>query len=350
MSERHAQIDLQFDALPHGAARAPFDPDAAGEAVEAITLKSGRFGARILTYGATIQAFWVDGVDILLGHDTMAGYRARPTGYLGATIGRLGNRIRNGAFEIAGQRYQIGAPEDHGLHGGPEGFHARIWQVAEVTPVSVTLDLLSADGDQGYPAEVHAQVTYALTPDGLMITHRATATAPTPVSMTNHAYLNLGAPLEEHLLQLNATRYLPGDADGIPLGAPAEVAGTVFDFRAPKAIGAGLAQPDPQLTARGGFDHAFCLDGDGLREVGRLSVEGGLQLALWTDQPSLMFYSGNFLGDGPVGKGGQPIGYRTALCLEPQAWPDSPNHPEYPFTLTTPAHPHLSRIEWRFGR
>ncbi len=277
MTPQKAQSDPQFDALPEGVSRAPFDPDAAGEAVEAITLKSGRFGARVLTYGATIQAFWVDGVDILLGHDTMAGYRARPTPYLGATIGRLGNRIRNGAFEIAA-RYQIGAPEDHGLHGGPEGFHARIWQVAEVTPVSVTLELLSADGDQGYPAEVHAQVTYAQTPDGLMITHRATATAPTPISMTNHAYLNLARRWKSICCSLTPSatcRVMPMVSRWARLLRSRAL--SLISAR-PKPLGQGWRSRDPQLTARGGFDHAFCLDGEGLREVGRLSVEGDCSL------------------------------------------------------------------------
>jgi aldose 1-epimerase len=167
--------------------------------------------------------------------------------------------------------------------------------------------------------------------------------------MTNHAYLNLGGAVADHVLQLNAAQYLLPDAQGIPVGAPRPVEGTAFDFRTPKRIGVALDGVDPQIEARGGFDHALCLDGEGMREVGGLSLPGGVSLTLWTDQPVTMFYTGNGLGAG-TSKAEAPLRARAGLCLEPQAYVDAINRPDFPFNLTTPDHPHLSRIAWKFGR
>lgn len=339
-----------FDALPMGAHRSAFGLHPCGAPIDSITLKSNRFAVRILTLGATLQAFWIDGVDIVLGFESVQGYLGDRK-FFGATVGRYANRIKDGRFKIGAQTYQIGAPQDHALHGGPQGFDLAIWQVEAITPTSVTLKHESAAGDQGFPANVIARVTYALTEDGLAITHHAEADAPTPNAMTNHAYLNLGVPMGEHHLRVAASRYLPADGDGIPLGDPAPVDGTPLDFQTGRTMGAAIDAP--QMAHRFGYDHNLCLDpgdgfADGLREVAELRG-GAITLHLWTDQPGLQVYSGNFIGD-EIGKYGQRHARRCAMCLEPQAWPDSPNHPEYPFRLTSPQAPHVNRIEWRFGR
>lgn len=339
-----------FEALPFGTHISPFGSYPSDGRIDAITLKSNRFAARILTFGATLQAFWVDGADIVLGFDTPQGY-LQSRKFFGATVGRYANRIKGGRFRIGAQTYQIGAPQDHALHGGPQGFDLAIWQVETITQTSVTLRHDSRDGDQGFPANVIARVTYALTEDGLSMTHTADVDAPTPIAMTNHAYLNLGrtfgVTMADHHLRVSASAYLPADADGLPLGDPAAVKDTALDFQTGRRMGAAIDAAE--LAHRFGYDHNLCLDPDtDLREVAELRA-GAIALRLWTDQPGLQVYSGNFITD-EIGKYGQTHAPRCALCLEPQAWPDSPNHPEYPFRLSTPDAPHLSRIEWRFMR
>ncbi|TPE48532.1 aldose epimerase family protein [Amaricoccus solimangrovi] len=355
---------------------------AAGDGVEAITLSLGRIRARILTLGASLAALEVPDRegrldDVVLGHDTAAEYRAH-RGFLGATIGRYANRIAGGRFAREGTVHQV-APNDgpNALHGGADGFDRRDWEVMAVsagaTP-EARLRLVSPDGDQGFPGRLEAELSYRLVEEEgearLEIEMAARTDRPTPVNMTNHAFFNLEGNLAspelmrdvmDHRLTIHASRYLPVDATAIPEGGPEPVAGTPFDFRAPRRIGEAIRAGTPQLLRGRGYDHNFCLDGVTDGALGWIGA-GPLTLAaevwapvsgrvarLWTDQPGLQFYSGNFLDGRVPGKGGVAPRAGDAFCLEPQAWPDSPNRPDFPFSWLEPGQEYRHRTRLGFS-
>ena len=317
-----------------------------------LALPSG-IRATIDPVGATLVELWVpdrDGRldDILLGHEH-PGQGARR--FYGSTVGRYANRIAGAAFMLDGQTHRLSANDGpHCLHGGADGFDLRRWQVEAQDEAAVTLALVSPDGDQGFPGRLEARVTYALTdgPDGarLEIGMQATTDRATPVSLTNHAYFNLGGVtdparlrgIDDHRLSVAAARYLPVTDQAIPLPeAPAPVDLTPLDLRQGALLGDRLRLDHPQLHAVRGIDHCFALDGTGFRAAAVLTHEAsGRQMVLWTDQPGLQVYTGNFL-DG-TGRGKAGAGYRMgdAICLEPGAWPDAPNRSDFPSATLRP--------------
>lgn len=267
--------------------------------------------------------------EVLLGHPTPQDYATQP-GYLGATVGRYANRI-GGAhlLDAAGIRHPLvphPAGSRHQLHGGPDGFSHRRWQVLEASETTVCFALDSPDGDQGFPGALHAEVTYTLTDAmTLVMDIRATVTAPCPVALTQHAYFNLDArhdTVREHTLQLAASRYLPVDAELLPLGGPVPVDATGFDFRQPKPIGRDLGR-DAQQQATRGYDHGWLLDDHarGARAPAALltSSDGRLSMALSTTLPAVQVYTGNYLPHAHAG-----------VAMEPGYLADSPAHPEWP--------------------
>jgi aldose 1-epimerase len=324
--------------------------------IEAVVLDNGRgVTARILTYGATLQALIApdrDGrlADIVLGHDTLDGYLATPE-YLGVTVGRYANRIAGGAFTLNGQRHVLARNNgDNSLHGGLKGFDKVVWTIETMIVVddaaSVTLRHLSPDGDEGFPGALDARVTYTLDgQDRLSIRYQAVTDRPTVVNLTNHSYFNLAgatshATILDHRLWLAAEAYTPVDAGLIPTGELRPVAGGPFDFRRPTAIGARIHAPEPQLALGGGYDHNLVLTGGVTAEprlVARLEdPASGRVLELLTTEPGLQLYSGNFLNGSVVGKGGRAYGRNAAVCLEPQRFPDSPNQPDFPSARLDP--------------
>ena len=289
--------------------------------------------------------------EVTLGYDDLAGYLA-DDGYLGAVVGRYANRIGGSRFELDGVEHELRA--NHGracLHGGPEGFSSRLWSAREVTD-GVELSLTSADGDMGFPGELQATVTYRLTDDGLEIAYTATTDRPTVVNLTNHAYWNLagGGTIEEHVLQLPAASVVAVDDELIPTGIE-PVEGTPMDFRSPRRIGADLRAGTAQLRHARGYDHAWVLDGGpGMRTAARLvDPVSGRRLEVSTDQPSVQFYSGNFLDGSAVGRGGRTHRQGDGLCLETQHLPDSPNRPEFPSTVLRPGQTYTTSTVHRFG-
>jgi aldose 1-epimerase len=238
------------------------------------------------------------------------------------------------------------------LHGGPDGWDKRLWSVASRSATSVTLTLVSPDGDMGFPGQVTASVTYAVDGSIVRITHTATTDAPTVVNMTNHSYFNLdgdgAGTIDQHTLTVLADRYTPVDATGIPLDDHAPVDGTPFDLRTPRELGPVVRLDDPQLADAGGVDHNFLISGSGLRPAARLaSTRTGTSLEVLTDQPGLQVYTGNVLG-GP-GRGGRRYRVGDGIALEPQLSPDTPNHPEWPSARLAPGETYRSQIEWRFS-
>lgn len=297
--------------------------------------------------------------DVVLGFDRLQDY-VDDRAYFGTLIGRYTNRIRGGRFRLDGREHQL--PVNDGgnhLHGGPGGFHKQAWRaepLREGGTVGVRLRYRSPDGEQGYPGNLDVTVTYRLTPEGaLVIDYAAETDQPTPVSLTQHTYFNLsGNPARDvlgHELLLHADRFTPADRGLIPTGELAQVAGTPFDFRHPTTIGARIGDGDPRLADAGGYDHNFVVadSGDPLAAAARVHEPvSGPVMELFTTEPGLQFYSGNYLDGSAVGKDGQPYAYRCGFCLEPQKFPDSPNHPDFPTCILRPGERYASRTVYRF--
>ena len=332
-----------------------------GQAVSLFTVTNAKgMEARIITYGGVVVSLKTPDrkgalADVVLGHDDLAGYMADGGTYFGALIGRYANRIGKAQFTLDGKTYKL--PVNNGpnsLHGGNKGFDKRNWAGKEV-PGGVELSLLSKDGDEGYPGNLKVVVTYTLTEDNrLHIHYIATTDKPTVVNMSNHSYWNLkgDGDILGHVLTINADKYSPVDAGLIPLGEPQPVACTPFDFRKPTTPGARINQTNDQLKLGKGYDHNWVLNrtGNGLEMAARLEEPtSGRVLEVYTDQPAVQFYTGNFLDGSVKGKGGKPMNQRTALCLETQHSPDSPNKPTYPSTVLRPGSTYDSTTEFRFS-
>jgi aldose 1-epimerase len=311
---------------------------------------------QVLDLGATVHRLEITGGDgvrrnIALGHPAPEEY-LDSTFYIGGTIGRYANRIAAGRFELDGSTVTVGA-HDRGnhLHGGPDGFDRRVWGIQRHDDTSVELALTSPDGDQGFPGEVRATVTFTVGDDRVDIVMTATTSAPTVVNMTNHAYLNLAGEgsgtVDGHTVQVAAQQYTPVDGTGIPLGAHAPVDGTPFDLREPVVVGEVVRASHPQVVSASGLDHNLVLDGEGLRHVARLECPATrTRLDLSTDQPGLQVYTGNFLDGRHRSTSGVLLRQGDGIALEPQLFPDSPNHPEWPSAVLRPGQTYTSRLSW----
>ena len=318
---------------------------------------------RITTYGGTLVSLRVpnrDGAlgDVLLGFDTLAPYLGVQP-FFGVLVGRYGNRIANGAFELDGTRYQLDTNNDgNHLHGGWRGFDKRVWQATpdDASEPRLVLSYRSADGEEGYPGNLDVTVTYTLTDaDELRIDYVATTDKATIVNLTNHAYFNLATEgsILDHEMQLFADTYLPVDPTLIPLGDAQHVEGTPFDFRTPTPIGARIAADDEQLRlAVGGYDHNFNINQQGRDIAQAASVydpSSGRVMDVYTTQPGVQFYSANQIEGEVIGKGGTRYEKYSGFCLETQHYPDSPNQPQFPSTVLRPGETYRQTTIYRFG-
>lgn len=295
--------------------------------------------------------------DVCLGFDDATAYMGE-SHYFGALIGRYGNRIAQGQFELDGKRYQLDVNNGiNHLHGGREGFHRKLWQAeaaSSADTATLTLRYRSPDGEQGYPGNLDVTVRYELGGDNaLRIAFHAVTDQATPVNLTNHAYFNLAGQgdILGHELTIPADAYTPVDAGLIPTGELRPVQGTAFDFRAPHAIGARIGASDQQLQHGSGYDHNFALNRqqDGALELAARVREpvSGRVLEVWTQEPGVQFYSGNFLSDAVRGKG-RVYDLRSGFCLEPQHFPDAPNQPQFASTILRPDAVYRTQMEYRF--
>ena len=338
-----------------------------GTAIEMVRLRGDDgFEVRLITYGAALQAIFVPDragrvADVVLGRDDLAGYLAVRR-FLGATVGRYANRIANGTFELDGERFQL--PTNDGanaLHGGLAGFDRKSWTVTDIgeNPAPfVRLSYVSPDGEEGYPGNLKIDVTYSISGGTeLSVAFSAVTDKPTVVNLTNHSFFNLsgvesdGGILDHHLT-IAADAYLPVSAAGIPFGAPGKVEATPFDFRKPRCVGARLRDADQQVLIRQGYDHNFCLRG-GVTDAPLFAArvedpKSGRVLELWTNQPGVQFYSGNFLDGTVTGKYGRVHRQYDALCLEPQVYPDTPNRPDFPSARLDPGQTYRHISLYRF--
>ncbi|HEY0217372.1 MAG TPA: aldose epimerase family protein [Cellulomonas sp.] len=327
-----------------------------GTAVERYTLSNRGMTVRILTYGGIIQSLEVpdrrsNPVNVVLGFADLQGYvdHNNPGPYFGAIIGRYGNRIAGGQFELDGQTYTL-AQNNNGnhLHGGIESFDRKVWSATPVQgdrSVGLQLGYTSVDGEEGYPGALDVQVTYTLTRDQrLEIHYTATTDAPTVVNLTNHTYWNLGGEgtgtILDHELTLPASGYTPVGAGLIPTGEIADVSGTPMDFRNATAVGDRIREPFEQLLLGQGYDHNWVLDrpGDGSLALAATlrDPDSGRTLRMYTTEPGIQFYSGNFLDATLVGTSGRVYRQSDGLALETQHFPDSPNQPQFPSTTLRP--------------
>ncbi|WP_130011736.1 aldose epimerase family protein [Serinicoccus sediminis] len=293
-------------------------------------------------------------VDVVLGHRDLAAYQ-EVRDFHGATIGRVANRIDGGRFQLGDEQVEVPLDPDepHALHGGPDGFDQREWTLVEATEDRAAWSLTSPDGDQGFPGEVEVEVRYAVAPGLLTVEHRATTSAPTVVSLTNHSYWNLdgegSGDVLGHTLQVDADTYLPLRADQIPTGELRDVTGTPFDLRRPVALGDAMAEDDEQLTIGQGFDHHLVVSGDGLRRHAVLVGRSGRRLEVWSDRPGVQVYAGAHFDGTVTGPRGVAYRPRAGVALETQAHPDAVNHPRFPSVVLLPGQTYTSTTQWRFS-
>lgn len=321
---------------------------------------------KITNYGGIITEIHVPDKegklgDIVLGFDSLAGYRQPNVPYFGALIGRYGNRIAKGQFNLEGKTYKL--PINNGpnsLHGGTEGFDKKVWTAEEVktdSTVGLKLTLVSPDGDQGYPGTLKATVTYTLSDNNaLRLDYQATTDKPTVVNLTNHTYFNLTGGTSDilgHEVQLKASRIVPVGADLIPTGKLQDVKGTPFDFTTATVVGQRINDTkDEQIKNGGGYDHCWVFDeaGTGLKSQGMVyEPTTGRTIELLTTEPAVQFYSGNFLDGKLTGKNNVNYKKRSGLCLETEHYPDSPNQATFPSTVLKPGQTYTSTTEYRFS-
>jgi aldose 1-epimerase len=332
-----------------------------GEIIKIYTLKSSWMEVRLTEYGARVVSVKTadrngNVADVVLGYDSLPEYLADKKTFLGGVVGRYGNRIAHGSFELGGQKYQLPL-NDHGntLHGGPVGFDRLAW-TGQITPGAVEFTLVREDGDMGFPGAVTAKVVYTLTDNVMRLDYSATADRTTVVNLTNHSYFNLNGDDEgdilDHEVLLNADRYTPTDAALIPTGELAAVAGTPLDFRQATQVGLRINDAHEQLNFAGGYDHNYVLNGkdSDLKLAANLyAPQSGRSMTVATTQPGVQFYSGNFLDGSHTGRHGVGYTRHKGLCLETQHFPDSPNHPQFPTTLLKPGETMHSSTTFTFN-
>jgi aldose 1-epimerase len=350
--------------------RAPFGRTADGQPVELFTLTNAHgIEVRLTNYGGIITTLKTPDRsgrfdDIVLGYDNLSGY-LHNSPYFGAIVGRYGNRIARGRFTLDGTTYRLAVNNGpNSLHGGIRGFDKVVWKAEPFRSngtEGVALDYTSEDMEEGYPGTLRAHLTYTLTDDNrLIVDYQATSDKPTPVNLTQHSYWNLAGDgsrdILAHVLTINADSMTPVDSTLIPTGETSPVAGTPFDFRTPMPIGARIDQRQyTQIRYGGGYDHNFVLNRgsageDSLVHAAHVAEPStGRTLDVFTTEPGIQFYSGNFLDGSITGKAQHIYKYRYGLALETQHYPDSPNHANFPSTILRPGQQYRTRTIFAFG-
>jgi aldose 1-epimerase len=351
--------------------KADFGKTPDGQAIDIYTLHNAKGAeAHIMTYGGIVQSLSMPDKsgklgDVVLGFDALNGYTqdsyVKSCPYFGALIGRYGNRIAKGKFSLDGTEYTLATNNvPNTLHGGVKGFDKVVWTAtdAEVGKDGPKLELtyVSKDGEEGFPGNLTVHATYTLREDNaLQLKFEATTDKDTVVNLTHHSYFNLAGKGDVlgHVVQINADKFTPVDSTLIPTGELRPVAGTPVDFRAPTVIGTHIDETNnEQIKFGNGYDHNFVLNKNGneLSLAARVSEPtSGRTLEVWTTEPSVQFYTGNFLDGTLTGKGGWTYQFRNAFCFEPQHYPDSPNHPAFPTTELKPGETYKNTIVYKFG-
>ena len=343
-----------------------FGKTEAGENVDLYTLRNTHgVEAKITNFGGIVVSLKVPDRngkfdDVVLGFSNLDGYLKQGP-YFGALIGRYGNRIAKGRFTLNGVEYKLAVNngENH-LHGGIKGFDKVVWTGKEMNTrlgPAVVLTYLSKDGEEGYPGNLNVRVVYTLTNNNeLKIEYSATSDKDTVTNLTHHSYFNLAGEgngdILNHLVTINANRFVPTDAGSIPTGELKSVAGTPFDFLKPMAIGGRINQDDEQLKLGNGYDHTWVINGrPGVMRLAATAYEAtsGRVMQVWTTEPGVQFYTGNFLDGSKTGKSGKNYPRRSGFCFETQHYPDSPNHPSFPTTTLKKGQTLKSTTTYKFS-
>lgn len=319
----------------------------------------------ITNYGAKIVSLMVPDrsgklTDVVTGHNSIEEYLVSEEPYFGAICGRYGNRIAKGKFVLDGTVYDKLAINNgpNSLHGGLKGFNAVVWDLKQIDGQTVELKYTSADGEEGFPGQLETTVTYHFSDDNeVVIMYNAVTDKPTVLNLTNHSYFNLsgaGDPsIGDHLLTINADYYLPTDETAIPYGPKEKVEGTPMDFRTPYEVGARIDEDFEALNFGKGYDHTYILNKKEENELSFcarcVSPKTGIVMDVYTTQPGVQLYTGNWMTGNFEGKNGQRYPARAALCLETQHYPDSPNKPEYPTTILRPGEVFQSKTIYKFA-
>lgn len=331
-----------------------------GKQVSIYYVKNKDIEAAITNYGARVVNLLVPDkkgkmTDISIGFDSFKGFYHSTEPYFGAIIGRYGNRIARGKFTLDGVEYIL--PLNNGpntLHGGLGGFHNQVWDATQLSDSSLQLNYQSKDGEMGFPGNLNVKVIYTLTSNREMkIDYQATTDKKTACNLTNHTFFNLngGGTINDHKLMINAVKYTPVDSTLIPLGKNELVKGTPFDFSQPTAIGARVNDTNTQLKYGRGYDHNFVIGGTekNIRLAAEVSGDkSGIIMQIFSSEPGLQFYGGNFMQGKNDLKRGSKDNFRTAFCLEPQHFPDSPNQPAFPSTILEPGKVYETVSIYRF--
>ena len=337
-----------------------------GKVTNLYLLKNDKIKVYITNYGGRIVSLLTPDRygqmgDVVLGFKSIDDYLSANGPYHGALIGRVGNRVAKGKFTLDSKTYSlpINNNENH-LHGGPEGFNNQVWEVKAVDQSSISMNYFSKDGEMGYPGNLDVQVKYSLNNENeLLISYKATTDKSTPVNLTNHAFFNLAGEasgtINDHLLRLNADHFTPVDETLIPLGENRSVEGTPFDFRIPKTIGRDLNQQNTntQMNYGGGYDHNFVLNKENEREMSLagyvIDPKTGRRMDIFTEEPGIQFYGGNFMDGSDIGKYGKKFLYRESFALETQHFPDSPNQPSFPNIILLPGEIYQTKSIYKFS-
>ena len=339
------QISLALDSTK-------FQKEIDGKKTNLYVLKNkNKVKAFFTNYGGRLVSLLVPDstgklVDVVVGFDSVDGFKNSTESYYGATIGRYGNRIAKGKFKLDGKEYTLSLNNGQNtLHGGKKGYQDVVWDAVQPDSNTIVLSYLSKDMEEGYPGNLNVKVTYTLTDNNeLKMDYEATTDKKTVVNLTNHAFFNLNGEgsgdVLGHSLQIFADQFTPVDTTLIPLGKNIPVKGTPFDFTTATAIGKRIEDKDDQLKAGKGYDHNYVLNGTkGMGMTHAATAKGeksGIVMDVYTQEPGLQFYSGNFMKSQNVFKGGSKDDFRTAFCLETQHYPDSPNQPSFPSTVLSP--------------
>lgn len=364
-AENAAVVDSNQEAMPVVLSGEAFRDTIDGKSTGLFILKNkNNVQAAFTNYGGRLVSLLVPGkdgmmVDVVVGFKSAEEFVASKEPYFGATIGRYGNRIAKGKFTLDGTTYTLTKNNGpNSLHGGKKGFQAVVWDAQMKGTNAVQFTYLSKDGEEGYPGNLTSKVTYSLTDNNeLVMEYEAVTDKKTVVNLTNHAFFNLNGEgsgtINNHLLQISADRYTPVDSTLIPTGKIEAVKGTPFDFTTPTAIGARVDEDHQQLKFGKGYDHNFVLNtkpGTGLfhaaTAVGDLT---GIVMEVYTEEPGLQFYGGNFMKGKNVFKSGTRDEFRTAFCLETQHYPDSPNQPQFPSTVLEPGKTYKTKSVYMFS-
>ena len=345
----------------------PFGKTTDGQSVEIYTLRNRRgMEARITNYGGIVVSLTAPDrngklADVVLGYNDLDTYMRPPFPYFGAIIGRYGNRIAKGRFTLNGVEYKLAVNNgENSLHGGLKGFDKVVWTAHERNTAAgpaLVLSYLSKDGEEGYPGNLRTTVIYTLTNNNeLRIDYTATTDKDTVINLTHHSYFNLAGEgngdILKHNLMLRADSFIPTDAGSIPTGEIRNVAGTPFDFRKANTIGERINNDDEQLKLGNGYDHTWVIDGRmGTLRQAAIAYEPttGREMEVWTTEPGVQFYTGNFLDAAIIGKSGKPYPRRSGFCLETQHYPDSPNEPKFPTTTLRKGAVYHSTTIYRFS-